>query len=268
MHRRQAFGFREGVIEQRTGLHDLVEQSEPERGGRLVGLRAADDGLEMLRRCREPHDLEGDGRERHADLELRNPDPGGAFHHQPLVGGCHQQTAAGDCMSIRGGNHRSGMDKDALERAVARNTLIRMDVETEPFDDEPSLNGRKQQGDSDSPPADAETRVEDWYFLNTAKGRQSVAAIRQGKLADLQGIVPEEARLHVERPNIFVLYEQNFGLMTSMIADQLRDLERSYPPDWITEAMEIALLNNKRHLNYIRAILGRWETEGKDEGYG
>ena len=158
--------------------------------------------------------------------------------------------------------------EDALERAVGRNTLIRMDVETEPLDDEPSLNGRKQQGDSDSPPADAETRVEDWYFLNTAKGRQSVAAIRQGKLADLQGIVPEEARLHVERPNIFVLYEQNFGLMTSMIADQLRDLERSYPPDWITEAMEIALLNNKRHLNYIRAILGRWETEGKDEGYG
>ena len=158
--------------------------------------------------------------------------------------------------------------EDALERAVARNTLIRMDVETEPIDDEPSLNGRKQQGDSDSPPADAETRVDDWYFLNTAKGRQSVAAIRQGKLADLQGIVPEEARLHVERPNIFVLYEQNFGLMTSMIADQLRDLERSYPPDWITEAMEIALLNNKRHLNYIRAILGRWETEGKDEGYG
>ena len=158
--------------------------------------------------------------------------------------------------------------EDALERAVARNTLIRMDVETEPIDDEPSLNGRKQKGDSDSPTADAETRVEDWYFLNTAKGRQSVAAIRQGKLADLQGIVPEEARLHVERPNIFVLYEQNFGLMTSMIADQLRDLERSYPPDWITEAMEIALLNNKRHLNYIRAILRRWETEGKDEGYG
>ena len=72
----------------------------------------------------------------------------------------------------------------------------------------------------------------------------------------------------MERPNVFVLYEQNFGLMTAMIADQLRDLERSYPPDWITEAMEIALLNNKRHLNYIRAILRRWETEGKDEKYG
>ena len=158
--------------------------------------------------------------------------------------------------------------EDALERAVSRNTLIRMDVETDISSERPSLNGQNEQGDDDSPTSEGESRVEDWYFLNTAKGRQSVAAIRQGKLAELQGIVPEEARLHVERPNIFVLYEQNFGLMTAMIADQLRDLERSYPPDWITEAMEIALLNNKRHLNYIRAILRRWETEGKDEGYG
>ena len=158
--------------------------------------------------------------------------------------------------------------EDALERAVSRNTLIRMDVETDISSERPSLNGKNGRGDDDSPASEGESRVEDWYFLNTAKGRQSVAAIRQGKLAELQGIVPEEARLHVERPNIFVLYEQNFGLMTAMIADQLRDLERSYPPDWITEAMEIALLNNKRHLNYIRAILRRWETEGKDEGYG
>ncbi len=165
---------------------------------------------------------------------------------------------------------RSPLDalEDALERAVSRNTLIRMDVETDHDDERPSLNGQSDRGDDGSPVAEGERSVEDWYFLNTAKGRQSVAAIRQGKLTELQGVVPEEARLHVERPNVFVLYEQNFGLMTAMIADQLRDLERSYPPDWITEAMEIALLNNKRHLNYIRAILRRWETEGKDVKYG
>ena len=134
--------------------------------------------------------------------------------------------------------------EDALERAVARNTLLRLDVETD---------------------TEIDTIVEDWYFLNTTKGRQAVAAIRQGQLATLQSIVPQDARLHVERPNIFVLYEQNIGLMTAMIADQLRDLEKSYPPDWIVDALEIAVLNNKRHLNYIRAILRRWETEGKDE---
>ena len=158
--------------------------------------------------------------------------------------------------------------EDALQRAVARNTLLRMEVETGPDGNSPTHNSDKQQDALERTAGEEESCVEDWYFLNTAKGRQSVAAIRQGKLAELQSIVPEEARLHVERPNIFVLYEQNFGLMTAMIADQLRDLEKSYPPDWIVEAMEISLLNNKRHLNYIRAILRRWETEGKDQSYG
>ncbi len=158
--------------------------------------------------------------------------------------------------------------EDALQRAVARNTLLRMNVETGLDSCFPAHKRQTQLSGQDGASADEETNVEDWYFLNTAKGRQSVAAIRQGRLAELQAIVPEEARLHVERPNIFVLYEQNFGLMTAMIADQLRDLEKSYPPDWIVEAMEISLLNNKRHLNYIRAVLRRWETEGKDESYG
>jgi len=156
----------------------------------------------------------------------------------------------------------------ALKRAVVRNTLIRMDVDTNTKAGVKSQNGQSRQNEGLSSSGDGDNPVEDWYFLNTAKGRQSVDAIRQGRLGELQGIIPEEARLQVERPNIFVLYEQNFGLMTALIADQLRDLEKSYPPDWITEAMEIALLNNKRHLNYIRAILRRWETEGKDEGYG
>ena len=158
--------------------------------------------------------------------------------------------------------------EDALQRAVARNTLIRMEVDAGHPSELKHSNGQGGSKVEASGSAERESSVEDWYFLNTAKGRQSVAAIRQGKLAELSGVVPDEARVHVERPNVFVLYEQNFGLMTAMIADQLRDLEKSYPPDWITEAMEIALLNNKRHLNYIRGILRRWETEGKDEGYG
>ena len=158
--------------------------------------------------------------------------------------------------------------EDALQRAVARNTLIRMDVDTDPKGVVQNDNGHGRHIEEVSGEDRCEHAIEDWYFLNTAKGRQSVAAIRQGRLEELRKVLPVEARIHVERPNIFVLYEQNFGLMTALIADQLRDLEKSYPPDWITEAMEIALLNNKRHLNYIRGILRRWETEGKDEGYG
>lgn len=137
--------------------------------------------------------------------------------------------------------------EDALERAVARNTFLRLEVET---------------GEGE------EKLTEDWYFLNTAKGRRMVALIRQGKLAELQSVLPEEARLRVERPNVFVLYEQNIGLMTELIAEQLRDMERTYPAEWIEEAFEIAVAANKRALRYIQAILRRWETEGKDEEHG
>jgi DNA replication protein len=136
----------------------------------------------------------------------------------------------------------------ALERAVARNTLLRLEIE------------------SPIPAAeDGATQVEDWYFMNTAKGRQTIALVRQGKLHELQSAIPEEARLRIERPNIFVLYEQNVGLMTPLIAEQLRDMEKSYPPAWIDEAFEIAVSRNKRALRYIQTILKRWETEGKDE---
>jgi DnaD/phage-associated family protein len=136
----------------------------------------------------------------------------------------------------------------ALERAVSRNTLLRLDVTLGPAEARDS-----------APPV-----VEDWYFVNTVKGRQAIALIRQGRLRDVQSALPDEARLRVQRPNIFVLYEQNIGVLTPMLADQLRDLEKTYAPEWITEAFEIAISRNKRNLRYIQSILKRWETEGRD----
>jgi DNA replication protein len=133
--------------------------------------------------------------------------------------------------------------EDALERATARGVLLKLEVET----------------------GAPETTVDDWYFVNTVKGRQTLALARQGKLEELRQVLPDEARLKVDRPNVFTLYEQNIGLLTPLIADQLRDMEKSYPPDWIDEAFTIAVAGNKRSLRYIQAILKRWETEGKDE---
>ena len=145
--------------------------------------------------------------------------------------------------------------EDALQRAVARNTLLKLEIETDDLA-------------PDAPPdaAPEAVIVEDWYFMNTVKGRQTAAMIRQGKLTsrDLAAAIPEQARLKVARPNVFIMYEQNIGFMTPMIADQLRDMEKSYPPEWVEEAFEIAVSRNKRALRYIQAILKRWETEGKD----
>jgi DnaD/phage-associated family protein len=71
--------------------------------------------------------------------------------------------------------------------------------------------------------------------------------------------------LIVERPNLFVLYEQNIGPLTPMIADQLRDAEQEYPFDWVKEAIEIAVNNNARSWAYISKILERWNAKGKHD---
>lgn len=74
---------------------------------------------------------------------------------------------------------------------------------------------------------------------------------------------PQQIQVKVERPNIFTLYEQNIGLLSPIIADQLKDAADQYPAEWIEEAFRGAVEQNKRKWSYVRAILRRWETEGR-----
>jgi len=104
------------------------------------------------------------------------------------------------------------------------------------------------------------------YFMNTAHGRQTVDRIQRGELRLPEG--GSQVRLEARRPNIFVLYEQNIGLLQPLLADELRDAERTYPADWIEEAFRIAAENNVRRWSYVRRILERWATEGKNDGAG
>ena len=67
-------------------------------------------------------------------------------------------------------------------------------------------------------------------------------------------------------PNIFALYERNIGLLTPMIAEELKEAERLYPESWIEEAFKEAASLNKRNWRYIARILERWSIEGKDNG--
>jgi DNA replication protein len=66
--------------------------------------------------------------------------------------------------------------------------------------------------------------------------------------------------------NIFALYEQNIGMITSIIAEELKEAEKLYPPQWIEEAFKEAVTLNKRNWKYIARILERWASEGKDSG--
>ena len=66
--------------------------------------------------------------------------------------------------------------------------------------------------------------------------------------------------------NIFTLYEQNIGIITPMIAEELKEADKIYPPQWIEEAFKEAVTLNKRSWKYIARILERWASEGKDSG--
>jgi DNA replication protein len=92
-----------------------------------------------------------------------------------------------------------------------------------------------------------------------------VDRVRRGELELATHAILEEPRADVERPNIFVLYEQNIGLLQPMIAEELQEAEQSYPAGWIEEAFRIAAEQNVRKWRYIREILERWATEGKDD---
>ena len=110
---------------------------------------------------------------------------------------------------------------------------------------------------------------EDVYFLNTESDRRVVTKIRNGELA-LAGL-KSSGRDYFEsdtepQPNIYTLYEENIGMLTPMIADELREAEKLYPEDWIKAAIKEAVNQKIHKWSYISAILERWSVEGKDSG--
>jgi len=61
---------------------------------------------------------------------------------------------------------------------------------------------------------------------------------------------------------IFRAYESEIGSITPMISEELQELEKEHPTEWIIAAMRVASINGKRSLAYFRAILARWKVDG------
>ncbi len=154
-----------------------------------------------------------------------------------------QSDIAGDEIFMQGLDPREQESQeilaDALERAVARGTFLKATLTF----------------------ADGEEAL---YFLNTPKGRAAIEGIECGDW-NPTGSEEHPVELKIERPNIFVLYEQNIGALTPMIADRLREAEETYPATWIEDAMRIAVENNVRKWRYVEAILNDWDKRGRDE---
>lgn len=132
--------------------------------------------------------------------------------------------------------------RTGLDRAVADGTLLRL--------------VRRQAG-----------RAEVVFMLGTEENASLVGRLMQGDDDAAESLTVEDGTdVTVFRPNVFALYEQSVGPLTPLVAERLRDAERSYPRLWIERALEEAVHYNRRNWRYIEAILARWEETGGPDG--
>jgi DnaD/phage-associated family protein len=140
----------------------------------------------------------------------------------------------------------------ALEAAVSDGILLQIDLKRE------------------------DDHWEKLFFINTQTNQEFIGRVKKEEIS-FKGEVVQEEPFGLEplraKPcpeeeitNIFTLYEQNIGLLTPMIADELAEAEKLYPASWIVEAFKEAVKLNKRNWKYIARILERWSAEGKYAG--
>lgn len=122
-----------------------------------------------------------------------------------------------------------------LDKMLARGTLLMSEVH---------INGEAKR----------------YYTSADSAGR----ALQQRILAgEWRPSANREIELLPARLSIFGLYEDNIGILTPMMVETLKEAEATYPPDWIEEAVRLAVEGNKRNWRYVRAILERWQQEGR-----
>ena len=108
-----------------------------------------------------------------------------------------------------------------------------------------------------------------FYLLNTESNHSALERMQAEGVSDLakdQPLSEAAAPEPSERPNIFVLYEENIGMLSPILAEELKEAEELYSAGWLESAFHIAVSENKRSWRYIAGILRRWAAEGKDEG--
>jgi DnaD/phage-associated family protein len=98
-----------------------------------------------------------------------------------------------------------------------------------------------------------------WYVVNTSANRDWVARVNLAGAA-----LGRNQPLPDDRPPLITLYEQNIGLVTPMLVDELREAEERYPAHWIEDAIREAVRANARSWRYVKKVLERWAANGRD----
>ncbi|MEZ4623947.1 MAG: DnaD domain protein [Thermomicrobiales bacterium] len=105
-----------------------------------------------------------------------------------------------------------------------------------------------------------------WYTIATPEAKSAIDRMLQGEsLPHARCGKVIQRRESNRSAQLFRLYEQNIGLLSPIIADQLvRAMER-YPREWIEDAIGEAVAYNRRNWRYIQRILQNWATTGRSE---
>lgn len=153
-------------------------------------------------------------------------------HEEPLLAGLAR-------LGKGGGEQGIERLRAAVDAAVTRGTLLEVCVERDGVTD----------------------RV---LLINTPTGRRDAARIRAG-LIDLGRAVESPAPRPATPPTIYRLYEDTFGGLTPAVAQELEATAAEYPPEWIERAFRHAAIYRARNWNYVRAILERWQEQGRSD---
>jgi DnaD/phage-associated family protein len=133
------------------------------------------------------------------------------------------------------------MLEEGLEAAVRRGTLLHL-----------ALPG--------------EGRMINWYLVHTEANRRWVEQVNvEQASAEGHAISTDEPfdLAPEQRLSVLSLYEQNIGLVTPILLDELREAEERYPYAWIEEAIREAVRANARSWRYVKKVLERWATDGR-----
>jgi DnaD/phage-associated family protein len=79
---------------------------------------------------------------------------------------------------------------------------------------------------------------------------------------DTTAAVNDEPNENLETAKVFQAYEQEIGVLTAFVREEVLDAIERYPHDWIIEAIKEAAKNNARKWSYARAILESWKVNG------
>ena len=154
------------------------------------------------------------------------------------------------------GDQRYLFREDFTEQAVFMRGLAADEAEAEALLDE-GLDAAEERGTILKALYDGKPI----YFLNSPKGRAALERLEDGTWLP-NAFVHLSGQSDLFRPTIFKLYEENIGPLTPMIAEILKDCEKDYPYEWISDAVQEAVLANARSWRYVESILRSWKENG------